>query len=103
MSGVTGVRRSVRSAHSSDRPLGNRKKHQCFQFQNRNAVLTFLPSNDVSCFGCCSSAVVEPRCKSLEERVGHATLSITARHFCMSARKLEGRSVLAALGERARL
>jgi hypothetical protein len=39
----------------------------------------------------------------LEERVGHATLSITARHFCMSARKLEGRSVIAALAERARL
>lgn len=90
----------MRSAHSSDRPLGNRK-HKCFQFQNRNAVLTFLASNDVSCFGCrkarrcCSSAVVERRCPSLEERVGHATLSITARHFCMSARKLEGRSVRA--------
>jgi hypothetical protein len=83
--------------------LGNRK-HQCFQFQNRNAVLTFLPSNDVSCFGRRRhGGVAAARCPSLEERVGHATLSITARHFCMSARKLEGRSVIAALAERARL
>jgi hypothetical protein len=44
-----------------------------------------------------------PRRLSLEERIRHATLSITARHFCMSARKLEERSLIAVIAVRARL